>query len=163
MTYGMSFTIKPAMNEKDIEDARMLFREHIDGIGDDLAFIGLEDELAALPGDYALPTGNLFICHRADGEPAGCIAVRKLNLPGTCELKHLYVRASSRSSGAGRQLVISVIDFATEAGYSQILLSTLPSLVAANSIYRQVGFRLTEPFYDEPMANALYYRKSLAD
>ena len=157
----MNLSIRPAENDQDIEDARTLFREHIGGIGDDLAFIGLDEELAGLPGDYAFPGGSMFFCRNANGEPVGCVAVRRLNRPGVCELKHLYVRASWRGLGAGRQLVASVVDFATKAGYRQVLLSTLPSLVAANSIYRQAGFHLTEPFYDEPMADALYYCRNL--
>jgi putative acetyltransferase len=54
------------------------------------AFHDLESELAALPGDYAPPTG-CFLLARKEGHPAGCAAFRA-HSDDTVELKRMYVR-----------------------------------------------------------------------
>jgi len=56
---------------------RTLFREYADSIGIDLSFQGFEEELAGLPGKYAL-SGWLFIAFEA-GVPVGCVALRPLS------------------------------------------------------------------------------------
>jgi ribosomal protein S18 acetylase RimI-like enzyme len=118
--------------------ARELFLEYADAIGTDLEYQGFAAELDALPEPYVPPKGALLIAH-LDTEIAGCVALRPLD-ERTGEMKRLYVRPEYRSSGLGRHLVAAVIDAARGAGYVELRLDTLPSMVSAQALYRRLGF-----------------------
>jgi putative acetyltransferase len=86
--------IVPAASPEMLDHARTLFREYAAALGVDLCFQNFDRELAALPGDYAPPTGRLLLAYLNDS-PAGCVALRKLDADD-CEMKRLYVRPSAR-------------------------------------------------------------------
>ena len=75
---------------------------------------------------------------------------------GRGEMRRLYVRPRYRSMGAGRDLVRQLIEDARQLGYTQMLLNTLPSMTAARSLYRSLGFVETEPYGDLPTAGVIY-------
>ena len=54
-------------------------------------------EVADLTKKYGMPGGRLYVAW-CDGQPAGCIALRRLD-DTTCELKRLYVRPAFRGRG----------------------------------------------------------------
>lgn len=57
-------------------------------------------EVADLTKKYGMPDGRLYVAW-CDGQPAGCIALRRLD-GTTCELKRLYVRPAFRGPGHRR-------------------------------------------------------------
>ncbi|HEX8336774.1 MAG TPA: hypothetical protein VF621_08585, partial [Pyrinomonadaceae bacterium] len=66
-----------AETDEQVEQARALFKEYEAATGVDLCFQNFAQELAALPGDYAPPSGRLLLAY--DGEDvAGCVALRKV-------------------------------------------------------------------------------------
>ncbi len=87
---------------------------------------------------------------------AGCIALRSLN-DRDCEMKRLYVRPEFRGQGLGKQLVTTLIDAASQIGYERMLLDTLPGKMdLAIALYRSFGFREIAPYYNNPVAGALF-------
>lgn len=140
----------------------MLFREYADGIGVDLAYQGFETELGALPGGYASPAGALLLAVSGDGRPVGCVAVRRLPEPATCEMKRLHTRPDARRRGVGRALALAAIEAATQVGYRVMRLDTLPTMMAAQALYRQLGFEVTPPYYSSPVAGTIFMRKHLS-
>ncbi len=142
---------------------RPLFRDYADSLNVDLCFQGFETELAALPGDYAAPGGALLLA-LVDGQPAGCGAFRPLpdvDYPNACEMKRLFVRRAFRQFGLGRLLSQALLDRATEAGYSTLLLDTLDEMEAARGLYATLGFVEVPPYYYNPLPGAHYLKVNL--
>jgi ribosomal protein S18 acetylase RimI-like enzyme len=42
------------------------------------------------------------------------------------------------------------------AGYTAMRLDTIPSMIAANTLYNSLGFREIEPYVHNPIDGALY-------
>ena len=55
-------------------------------------------------------------------------------------MKRLYVRRAFRRFGLGRMLAQALMDHATEAGYSVMLLDTLDDMESARGLYASLGF-----------------------
>jgi ribosomal protein S18 acetylase RimI-like enzyme len=145
----------------DIRHAADLFREYAASLGVDLSFQAFEREVASLPGAYAPPSGRLLLLFRAPSiEPAGCVALRKLD-DSTCEMKRLYLRPQFRGSGAGRALAEAVIRGAREIGYRQMRLDTLPRMLGAQALYRSLGFREIAPYCFNPIPGTRYFEIDL--
>lgn len=146
-----------------LDAARRVFREYADSLGIDLDFQGFDAELAALPGDYAAPAGLLLLAW-VDGELAGCGAFRPLadaDYANACEMKRLFVRRAFRRFGLGRQIAQALIDAATQAGYSAMLLDTLDDMEAARGLYTSLGFEEIPPYYFNPIPGAHYLKAEL--
>jgi putative acetyltransferase len=146
-----------------LDTARLLMREYAATLGVDLCFQNFETELATLPGDYAEPGGALLVA-LVDGQPAGCGALRALpdaDYPNACEMKRLFVRRAFRRFGLGRLLTQQLMDLATRAGYSTLLLDTLDDMEAARGLYTSLGFGEVPPYYFNPIAGAHYLKVDL--
>lgn len=152
--------ITQATSAKQIEEAAALFREYEAWLGMSLCFQSFEEEVAGLPGKYAPPIGRLYIAY-VNGEPAGCIALRKLE-PGVCEMKRLFLRESARGSGLGVKLIEQVIADARDIGYAKMRLDTYPPKMGkAVNLYEGHGFYEIPPYYPNPHAGVLYMEKTL--
>ena len=160
--------IQPAAPHQ-IDAIRELMREYADiwvpmyagVLGARLCLQGVEDELAGLPGSYAPPPGRLLAAW--DGAAlAGCVALRRLDDSGACEMKRLYVRSPYRGTGLGKALVERAIEEARGAGYRVMRLDTLPAMSEAIALYRRRGFREIPPYSPARTPGALYFELDLA-
>lgn len=151
--------LRQAATPEDIEAARTLILEYAAGLGVDLCFQGIEEELAGLPGAYAPPQGRLLLA-RVDGETAACAALRALE-PGIGELKRLYVRREFRGRGIARRLAEELLAAARAAGYERLRLDTLAFMQEASALYRSLGFVQTTPYYHNPLQGVVYMELSL--
>ncbi len=143
----------------DMAVVRLLFQEYANGLGFDLCFQHFNEELAELPGRYALPEGGVWLAWM-EGMPAGCVALRPL-AEGICEMKRLYVRPAYAGQGLGRKLAEAAVAGARERGYAMIRLDTLESMTAANALYGKLGFAPIAPYCENPLAGALFYELRL--
>ena len=107
-----------------------------------------EEELLSLPGRYAPPGGRLLLAYY-DGEPAGCVALREVDVK-SCELKRMFVYQKFQGKGIGRTLTEILIREARNIGYSEMLLNTSIRQVEAQAFYKKFGFRVTAPYYSLP-------------
>jgi len=147
----------------DWQETRLILRDYANSLAVDLDFQGFEEELAGLPGVYEPPGGQLLLA-TVDGAVAGSGAFRPLpdaDYPNACEMKRLFVRPAFRRFGLGRLLAQALMDRATEAGYSSMLLDTLDDMEAARGLYESLGFVEVPPFYFNPIPGAHYLKAEL--
>jgi ribosomal protein S18 acetylase RimI-like enzyme len=143
-----------------LDATREIFREYAASLAVDLCFQGFDAELALLPGDYARPGGLLLLAF-VDGALAGCGGFRALpdsDHANACEMKRLYVRRPFRRFGLGRTLAQALMDGASQAGYSAMLLDTLDEMEAARELYESLGFVEVAPYYFNPIPGAHYLK-----
>jgi putative acetyltransferase len=151
-----------AQNSAEIHQARELFKEYETELGISLCFQNFEQELSALPGDYATPDGRLMLAFD-HGDLAGCIALRKIGA-GICEMKRLFVRDQFRGKGLGRSLIEAIISEATQIGYERMRLDTLPpKMNDAIALYRSYGFKEIDPYYNNPVPGAIFMQLDLRE
>ncbi|WP_271007289.1 GNAT family N-acetyltransferase [Paucibacter sp. B51] len=143
---------------------REILRDYSASLQVDLCFQDFEAELASLPGQYE-PPGGLMLLALVDGAVAGCggfCNLPEVDYPNACEMKRLFVRPAFRRFGLGRMLAQALIDRATQAGYSSMLLDTLDDMEAARGLYESLGFEAVPPYYFNPIPGAHYLRVELA-
>ena len=157
-----SFHIRPVRSAVDLAATTRLFEAYASSLGIDLAFQDFAAELAAMPGKYAAPAGELLLARDLQGEPLGCVGLRPMSFDGCCEMKRLYVSPRARGLGLGRALVNAIIREASRMGYREMRLDTLPTMVAAITLYREAGFVPIPPYYDTPLVGTIFLGRPLA-
>ena len=151
--------IMPVEGEAAVATVRTLMREDWDSFGFTPCFQNFGDEVASLPGAYAPPGGRLALA-TANGEPAGCIAMRRVNALHA-EAKRLYVRPPFRGLGLGRALLNWVMAEARAAGYREIVGDTMPVMREALALYDRMGFKRADPYSEHPTEGAIFIRIEL--
>jgi putative acetyltransferase len=153
--------IKVASSSDDLDAVRLLVRSFvawhrerheqdlqlIDGYFDPVAF---ENELSSLPGKYAPPDGALLLA-TVGGLPAGCVALRRID-DRSCEMKRMFIYPQHQGCGLGSALGLAIIREGRRLGYSRMLLDTSIRQVEAQALYRKLGFREIDPYYELPSA-----------
>ncbi|MDX2158520.1 MAG: GNAT family N-acetyltransferase [Hyphomicrobiaceae bacterium] len=153
--------IVPATTDEDVASVARLLRAYAASLDVDLAYQSFEDELETLPGQYAPPAGVILLARSGDGTPVGCVALRPLAATGCSEMKRLYVAPAGRGVGLGRRLAEAAIEEARRRGYREVRLDTLPSMIAAQALYRACGFEDMAAYYATPVAGTVFMRRRL--
>ena len=154
------FDFQRAESPEQIAQIRELFLEYANSLGFSLCFQNFDHELAALPGDYAPPAGRLLLAYD-DGELVGCVALRKI-ADDVCEMKRLFVRDRFRGTGLGHSLIEAIISAAKQIGYERMRLDTLPpKMDKAIVLYKELGFKEIEPYYNNPVRGAIFMELDL--
>jgi ribosomal protein S18 acetylase RimI-like enzyme len=99
-----------------------------------------------LPGYFSPPRGALLVAEE-NGHIAGCVALRELR-NGVCEMKRMFVASEFHGRGVGQALACAVIERARDLGYRKMMLDTGPAQREAQGLYRKIGFKDVEPYYD---------------
>ncbi len=157
-------TLRAPQSPEDFDAARGIFRDYAESLNVDLCFQNFEQELVELPTAYAAPQAGLLLAY-VDGTLAGCGAYRPLpdaDHVNACEMKRLFVRRAFRRFGLGRLLAQALMDLASQAGYSSMLLDTLDDMEAARGLYESLGFVDVPPYYFNPIPGAHYLKVNLA-
>jgi len=162
----------------DATAVRELFHEYAEWLDYEICYANIAGELKDMPGDYAPPDGCLLIawnvsssrstCSRQDdrrsykrayyaANAAGCVALRRWDDEGRCEMKRLYVRPQFRLLQLGRRLSLAIIDEARKLGYRRMRLDTIPDrMQSAIALYKSIGFREIDKYRPSPTEEALY-------
>ncbi len=153
------FTISPARTKTELISLAALLRAYAGALNIDLGPQGFEQELAALPGPYAPPGGELLLAKRGD-HVLGCIGLKPL-APGTAEIKRLFVREQARGLGVGKALIAAITQTARERGYAEIKLDTLPQMQSAIALYQAAGFGPIAPYGSHAYPGLVCFGKTL--
>jgi GNAT superfamily N-acetyltransferase len=154
------FRILPVRSEMDLKAAIALFEAYAAALGIDLSYQDFAGEMAAMPGKYGPPLGELLLARHVDGAPLGCVGLRPLT-ESICEMKRLYVAPAARGLGLGKALVTSVIEQAGRIGYREMRLDTLPTMTSAIGLYRAFGFEPIPPYYHTPVEGTIFLARQL--
>ena len=65
-------------------------------------------------------------------------------------MKRMFVATGSQGLGIGKALAVKLIDAAKSDGYQAMRLDTAFRQVEAHALYRGLGFRTIEPYYEAP-------------
>lgn len=158
---AQAFDIRPVRTEADLAATAELFKGYAASLPVDLGYQDFGAELAALPGKYAPPRGELLIARDAAGEPLGCVGLRPLSQAGCCEMKRLFLLPAARGLGLGRAMSEAVIAQARRRGYRELRLDTLPTMTAAIALYEQLGFAPIAPYYTPTPAGTIFMALTL--
>ena len=116
-----------------------LLREYEADIGISLCFQNFAAELDGFARRLRRrPEETMILARDPAGRGAGRAAWRcgPCRAPELCEMKRLYVRPAARGSGLGRTLALAAMAEARRIGYARMCLDTLPSMTAAQALYR---------------------------
>ena len=73
--------------------------------------------------------------------------------PDTCELVKMYLAPAARGKGIGKILIEKALQFASDTGYRNVYIETMPELRKAMTVYEKFGFR----YLDGPMGNTGHF------
>ena len=154
--------IHPVRSAEDLRAVRSLFALYAASLPIDLGYQDFTSEVAALPGKYAPPGGEILLAQDAGGCALGCVALRPIPPDSACEIKRLFVVPDTRGLGLGRSLAEAIIHEAKRIGYGDVFLDTLPTMSAAIALYRDMGFELVAPYYAPTPKGTVFLRKRLS-
>ena len=65
-------------------------------------------------------------------------------------MKRMLVYRQHHGKGVARDLVVAIIKDARDLGYQAMRLDTSVRQHQANGLYRRLGFKVIEPYYEPP-------------
>jgi len=142
-------------------EARRLVEEYAASLNLDLAFQNFAQELEHFEHEYSPPSGA-FLLAREKGSFVGCVGLRKLS-DAVGEIKRLYVEPAARGLGLGEALVRGVVVEGRQLRCERLVLDTLPSMLAARSLYQALGFKPIAPYRNNPVAGTAFLELRLRD
>lgn len=105
----------------------------------------IEDDIAPFFSPHQSPSEKLFVAYQHN-EIAGMVALRK-HSQEIGEMKLMFVDAPFRGQGLGRALAVTAINTARLLGYREMRLSTGGRQIAAQGLYRSLGFCEIPPYH----------------
>lgn len=108
--------------------------------------------------NYASPKAAYFVAVEGD-KIIGCAGIAQLeNYKGNvCELQKMYFLEEARGRGLGSKMINVCLQRASEYGYAQCYLETMPYMKDAQKLYLRSGFN----YLEKPMGNTGHYSCSV--
>ncbi|MBU3825581.1 MAG: GNAT family N-acetyltransferase [Candidatus Oceanisphaera merdipullorum] len=111
------------------------------GLTADKGYSVADPQLDCLSQLYQTPDTGYFLLVAEDGKLMGGAGFAPVpGHEGVCELQKMYLLASARGQGLGRQLAEKIFAEARLRGYQHCYLETTPLLPEALHLYQKLGF-----------------------
>lgn len=154
-----TYSVREVAVEDDIEQVRRLVRAHGDARAATPGVEYVYEDAARMPGPYAPPSGGIWLAVAGD-VAIGCVALRPLG-GGVAEVKRMFVDAEWRGRGVGRALMDAAIAGARSREYATLRLGTLDDMLAAQSLYRSLGFTPVERYRPDELMDTRFFELAL--
>lgn len=144
-----------------VECARLLMREYAELPHAQGRWPAADAEIALLPSPYLPPDGAFLLA--AEGKDVlGCGALLALGgRPGYAEIKRVYVRPAARGHGIGEAITRALLDAAGRLAFRIVRLDTAPELLAAQALYRRLGFEPIPHYREGLLPDALCFERAV--
>ncbi|UJW84883.1 bifunctional helix-turn-helix transcriptional regulator/GNAT family N-acetyltransferase [Devosia sp. SL43] len=90
------------------------------------------------------PAKDLWVAEQDGGIVGSIFVMPSEGLPGSAQLRMLYVEPSARGQGIGATLVSQAVSFARGKGYERMRLWTHTNQTSAGKLYAGAGFQIVE-------------------
>lgn len=171
-----SVSIRQATTPQDIQAFKDCLNAYMEWLDEDVSFQNYDEEKSSLPGAYVPPFGALLLAvDSSSDEVLGCVAIRPLKASHDqsedsvseqghkrCEMKRLFVYPAARGRQVARLLIRESLVRATEGGYRDVVLDSLPKMTAALALYKSEGFEEISPYYHSPIPGTIFLKKILS-
>jgi DNA-binding MarR family transcriptional regulator/N-acetylglutamate synthase-like GNAT family acetyltransferase len=117
----------------------------------------LDEKILTNPEREIIKRGGKILFARVDGKIVGTAALIR-HSETTFELAKMAVTEKAQGRQVGKRLTLAALEKARSLGGRTILLNTSSKLVAANHLYRQLGFVQLGP---KPQLNSTYMRPTI--
>ena len=89
---------------------------------------------------------HLFVAEEGNNRISGILSAVVYHIPTGTKfwIEDVVVDEASRGKGVGKALMLHAMNYAGENGAKSVDLTSKPSRVAANRLYRELGFELRE-------------------
>ncbi|XP_004435737.1 PREDICTED: putative N-acetyltransferase 8B isoform X2 [Ceratotherium simum simum] len=113
--------------------------------------VSLQTDLSDITKSYFSERGSYFWVVEAEGQVVGMVGALRIKEPtlekGQLELLRLSVALEHRGQGIAKALVRTVLQFARDQGYSEVVLTTTILQSSALALYQSMGFQKTQQFF----------------
>ncbi|XP_066234079.1 N-acetyltransferase 8 isoform X1 [Saccopteryx leptura] len=107
----------------------------------------LQTDMSDITKSYCSKPGSCFWVAESGGQVVGTVGARPVEEPTLqkkqLELLHLSVALEHRGQGIAKALVRTLLQFARDQGYSEVVLSTSMLQHSALALYQHMGFQKT--------------------
>ena len=157
-----AWTVQTVVNPTDWLALAALLREYAAKDLDRPRLSTIWKDLADLPARYSAPQGLALLLRETPTSPAlACGAYAATRVPGTCEIKRIYVQPAQRGQGLASALIRALLQQALQAGYTHAALSTWRSNLQGQALYGRLGFAPVPPFKEHPNPDLLFLGRAL--
>ena len=110
--------------------------------------IGFESLIAGIYNQFqeapSSPPRDLWVAEQNGSIVGSIFVMQSEGLPGSAQLRMLYVEPSARGQGVGAALTAQAVNFARDNGYERMRLWTHTIQESARRIYAAAGFKVVE-------------------
>ncbi|KAM8786450.1 N-acetyltransferase 8 isoform 1-T3 [Rhynchonycteris naso] len=111
----------------------------------------LQTDMSDITKSYCSKPGSCFWVAESGGQVVGIVGARPVEEPTLqkeqLELLHLSVALEHRGQGIAKALVRTLLQFAWDLGYSEVVLSTSMLQHSALALYQHMGFQKTRQYF----------------
>lgn len=117
-----------------------------------------ESDLQNIEQEYFESGGAFFLMEDDSGKLIAIGALKRIDR-GYFKIRKMYVDESYRGKGYGKEILTRLLEVARKNGSKTIILETCDVMVAAQNLYKNYGFKVTNQKPSSPRCNMTMIKK----